>query len=379
MRKKILVLGAGLVGGPIAMDLAKDNDFEVSVADIDARRLEELSGKGINTLELDVTNKTLLTEVLSGYRIVVNATPGFIGFEVLKTCINQGKEIVDIAFYPENPFDLNQLALRKGARVICDMGVAPGMSNLLTGYASSKLKKTDTVKIFVGGLPKRRQLPWEYKAVFSPLDVIEEYTRPARMMQNGKIVVKDPLTEVELIDFDRPGTLEAFNSDGLRSLLYTMDARNMVEKTLRYPGYAEKIKLLAQNGFFGTEKIEVDGVRVAPMKLTAKLLFDQWKLNRGDEDITVMRIVVEGIDREEQPVRYVYDLYDEYDPEENIHSMARTTGYSAAMAVRALAKNLVQKNGIIVPEQLGSTEALVRFILNGLEMRGIHYTETVKH
>ncbi len=377
MKKKILVLGAGLVGGPIALDLAADEIFEVTVADLNKNRLALLSDKGMDTLQLDAADAQGLSDVLKDYRIVVNATPGFIGFRVLRNCIEAGKDVIDIAFYPENPFDLNEPATEKGVKVICDMGVAPGMSNLLTGYAASKLSKTDTVKIYVGGLPKIRQLPWEYKAVFSPADVIEEYTRPARVVENGHIVVKEPLTEIELLDFERPGTLEAFNSDGLRSLLFTIKAENMVEKTLRYPGYTEKIKLLAQNGFLSNEKLDVNGIPIAPIDLTAKLLFDQWKLKPGEEDITVMRIEVSGTDNHGHKKQYIYDLYDEYDLSQGVHSMARTTGYSASMAVRALAANLIKPSGIIVPEQLGEDDEVVSFILNGLKQRGITYEETI--
>jgi len=262
-------------------------------------------------------------------------------------------------------------------RVIADMGVAPGMSNLLTGYAASLLDKVDNVEIYVGGLPKLRVQPWEFKAVFSPTDVIEEYTRPARMVEHGKIVTKPALTEIELMDFDRVGTLENFNSDGLRSLMFTIEADHMKEKTLRYPGYAEKVKLFSDNGFFNPQKIDVKGRMVSPLELTSKLLFDKWKLGEDEVDITVMRISVEGLS-EGRKMRYTYDLYDERDPETGVHSMARTTGYAATMAVRLLAEGFYRETGITVPEMLGKNKDLVLFMLNGLKDRNIIYNEKVE-
>ena len=294
MRKKVLVLGAGLVGLPMALDLAMGEEFDVSVADIDNSRFEYLESKNIKTIKEDLRNKASLQQLISGYDFILNAVPGFMGFSTLRTCIEEGKNTVDIAFFPEDVYELNDLALQNNVIVISDIGVAPGMSNLLTGYAAQKLDQVDDVKIFVGGLPRIRTQPWEYKAVFSPTDIIEEYTRPARIVRNGEIVTIDPLTEIEHLEFDGVGTLEAFNSDGLRSLLFNIKATNMVEKTLRYPGYANKIKFLSDNGFFDSNPLKIGDNNVSPLDVTSAILFDSWKLHEKEEDLTVMRITVSG-------------------------------------------------------------------------------------
>jgi len=376
-KTKILVLGAGLVGGPISLDLAKDDALKVTLADINKESLNCVNDGRIIKIQADLNNADELDVLAGDHDLIVNAVPGFMGFKTLKRCIEAGKNIIDIAFYPEDVFQLTDLAKDKGVTVIADMGVAPGMSNLLVGYASSKLDKVDNVEIFVGGIPKVRQQPWEYKAVFSPVDVLEEYTRTARVVENGKIVSKMPLTEIELLEFENIGTLEAFNSDGLRSLLFTIDAPNMKEKTLRYPGYANKIKLLADNGFFSTEEVDLKGKKVKPLDLTSAILFKKWKLNKGEIDITVMRIIVEG-EKGEVKTRYQYDLYDEYDPETGIHSMARTTGYAASMAVRLVAGEFFNTPGITVPEMLGKNESHVLFMLEGLKSRNINYHERIE-
>jgi saccharopine dehydrogenase-like NADP-dependent oxidoreductase len=372
MAKKIIVLGAGLVGYPMALDLSTDNEFDVTIADINEKRLKEIATDNIATIKADLRNNESLIKLIEPFDFVIVAVPGFMGYECLRTCIIAGKDIIDIAFYPEDVFGLSELAEEYKVRVISDMGVAPGMSNLLTGYAASKLDSVHNVDICVGGLPKIRTKPWEYKAVFSPSDVIEEYTRPARIIRNGEIVTVPPLTEIEHLDFDNVGTLEAFNSDGLRSLLFTVKAVNMSEKTLRYPGYAEKVQLLSDNGFFNTEKVEVDGCMISPLDLTSKLLFDSWKLGDSEHDITVMRIIVEG-EKDGKIKRFTFDLYDEYCAKSGIHSMARTTGYSATTALRLLAYDKYMKTGISVGEIMGKDDAVVEFMLNGLADRGIKY------
>lgn len=377
MKKKILVLGGGLVGKPMALDLANDANLMVSLADISKANLNTITDDRIHKIQVDVSKQEELKALITDYDLIINAVPGFMGFSTLKTCIEQSKDVVDIAFYPEDVFDLKELAIEKNVRVIADMGVAPGMSNLLVGYVAAKLDSVKNVEIYVGGLPKVRVKPWEYKAVFSPTDVIEEYTRPARLVENRKIVIRPALTEIELMDFAGVGTLESFNSDGLRSLMFTVDAENMKEKTLRYPGYAEKIKLLADNGFFKPEKVEVEGKMVSPLELTSKLLFDKWKLGDDEVDLTVMKIMVEGR-KKHNYLRYTYDLYDEKDTVSGIHSMARTTGYSATMAARLLLNDFYREKGITVPEMLGKNENNVLFMLSGLKDRNIIYHETVE-
>jgi len=373
----IVVLGAGLVGKPIAFDLAKDVNCSVTLVDINPPSQEIADQYGIEMLQADLRQKSQVSAAVNVADFVINAVPGFMGFDCLKQVIEAGKDAVDIAFYPENPMDLDELAKKQEVRVICDMGVAPGMSHLLVGHFANQLDHVERADIFVGGLPKIRTQPWEYKAVFSPVDVLEEYMRPARLVEHGQMVIKPALTEVENLEFDGLGTLEAFNSDGLRSLVYTLKADVMREKTLRYPGYTAKVKLLADVGFFNPVKMRVGGVEVSPLSLTSQLLFDQWKLHKGEEDMTIMRIVVEG---SMNGVRhqFVCDLHDEYDPISNVHSMARTTGYAASVALRWLMSSETLKKGVTLPEKLALEDGSVDYILAGLAERNVNYKFTHK-
>jgi len=370
---KIIVLGAGLVGGPMAKDLAKDQDFKVTVADYQSLNLDRL-GKDFEGTRItaDLSDTGSLKKLIQDQDIVLSAVPGYLGFETLKTVIEAGKNVVDIAFSPEDIFDLDDRAKKRGVIAIVDMGVAPGMSNLLTGYGDSLLDETSCVTIYVGGLPKVRELPWEYKAVFSPVDVIEEYTRPARFVVNGHIVIKPALSDPELIDFPKIGTLEAFNSDGLRTLMSTIHAPEMIEKTLRYAGHIDKIKLLRDTGLFSYDPIEMNGSAVRPIDLTTRLLFPQWKMKEGEEDLTIMQVIVEGL-KDNTLVRYSWDLYDTYDPVSGVHSMARTTGYTATMAVRMIAHRLYREKGISPPEYIGKNPLCAEYILEGLRERGVVY------
>ena len=374
----IVILGAGRVGGAMAIDLAKDKRFHVLVADRDERSLEALrTGYGIPGERIDVSLESTVRRVVAKADFVISAVPGFLGFQTLKVVLESGKNVVDIAFFPEDPFALDELARAKKVTAIVDCGVAPGMSNLLVGHVAAGLQRTDRVRIYVGGLPSVRQWPYEYKAGFSPIDVIEEYTRPARLVRGGKVEVCPALSELELIDFPNLGTLEAFVTDGLRTLARTIDAPDMIEKTMRYPGHAERMRMLRETGFFSDTPIDIDGVSVRPIDVATRLLFPMWQMGEGDEDITIMRIVVDGRGAAGN-VRTTYDLVDRFDRVTGTSAMARTTGYTATTAVRMLAAGLWTEPGVVAPERLGQNAACTDFILAGLRERGIVYRKSVE-
>jgi len=375
---RISILGAGLVGGAMARDLADEKNCNVTVADVNPESLKKLEDDArLRLVRADLSKTSEIKRLAAKSDFLIGALPGFMGFRTLKILIEAGKNVVDISFFPENPFELNGLAKRRNATAIVDAGVAPGMSNMLTAHAASLLDETQTCLCYVGGLPKVRTWPYEYKIVFSAMDVIEEYTRPARYIENGRPVVKPALSEPELLDFPGVGTLEAFNTDGLRTLATTLRAPNMKEKTMRYPGHIEKMRVLRDTGFFEKKPIEVRGVKVRPIDLTAKLMFPLWKLGENEEDFTVMRVIVEGL-RSKKRVRYTYDLLDNYDTATRTTSMARTTGYTCTVAVRMLARGLFKRKGICPLEYVGRSGQAYQFMMRGLKDRNIHVQETVE-
>ncbi len=372
----IIVLGAGMVGSAIAIDLSTQH--KVTLTDLNSERLNQVKSKCpvLSILQIDVRDKVKFHSVLNDFDLVVCAVPGFLGYETLRQVIEAGKNVVDISFFPENSLDLNHLAKAKGVTAIVDCGVAPGMDNIILGYYNEKLKLTD-FECLVGGLPKNKIWPFNYKAPFSPIDVIEEYIRPARYVENGNIIVREPLTDCELIEFDEVGTLEAFNSDGLRSILFTMPhILNMKEKTLRYPGHAEYVSILKSTGFFDKKKIMVNGVEVSPLEVTSKILIDDWKLGENEEELTVMRVTLKGENSSGEIEKIEYNLYDEYNTVTQTSSMARTTGYTATAVANMFLEGLFNEKGVFPPELIGKNEVCFNYIMNYLKERKIYYVKT---
>jgi len=365
-----------MVGSAIAIDLCKNH--QVTLADLNPKVLEKVKQKcnALQTLPLNVTQKETLQNAIKAFDLVVCAVPGFLGYATLKAIIETGLNVVDISFFPENALELNNLAKTKNVTAIVDCGVAPGMGNVILGRYNQLLKLTH-FECLVGGLPKVKKWPFNYKAPFSPIDVIEEYTRKARYIENGKLVIREPLTDCEYVEFENVGTLESFNSDGLRSLIYTMPhIKNMKEKTLRYPGHVEYIEVLKQSGFFSEEKIKVNGTEISPLDFTSKILFNEWKLGETEAEITVMRIYLKGENQDGKTEEIIYSLHDEYSEETKTSSMARTTGYTATAAAHLVLNGMFQEKGIFPPELVGKHEICFDYFLEHLKTRNVIYKKT---
>jgi lysine 6-dehydrogenase len=371
--KKILVLGGGMVGSAIASDLC--NEFDVTVADINTKRLKYLKSLyPFKTVVNDLSKDGKISELVKDYRLVISAVPGKIGFETLQAIISAGVDVVDISFFERDPFELTELAKDMSVTAILDCGIAPGLSNIILGY-HNELMEVESYECYVGGLPYKRKWPFEYKAFFSPGDVIQEYIRPARYVSNGKIVTVEALSDPELIEFDEVGTLEAFNTDGLRTLIKTMEIPNMIEKTMRYPGHKELMKVFRDSGFFSDEEIMINEHAIRPIDLTSKLLFKHWKPQKDEDEFTIMKLVIKGKEADKTK-EYVYEIFDRFDRETGISSMARTTGYTCTAVARLLLEGNMKNKGISPPEYIGAIPSYNDRILNMLRQKNINIRVT---
>ena len=371
---KIVVLGAGMVGKAIAIDLSKNHD--VTSADIDERSLQYLrENYKIKTQPVNLMQEEMISKLVAGFDLVISAVPGFMGYDVVRSVIEAGKNIVDISFMPEDYMDLNTLAASKGVTAVTDCGVAPGMPNLIAGYLN-EIMEIESLEYVVGGLPKVKIYPFYYKAPFSPIDVIEEYTRAARFVEKGQQMIKPAMSEPELLHFQKVGTLEAFYTDGLRSLLRNLPhIPNMKEKTLRYPGHIHLIQALKTAGFFDKDPITINNTAIRPIDFTSKVLINDWKLEPEEPDFTVMRITVKGV-LDSKPKTIQYELYDEYDNKEKISSMARTTGFTATAHAELILQGRFSAKGVYPLELIGMDADSYEFVMEYLEERGVNYQKT---
>ena len=353
----VLVIGGGMIGSLIAEELSYD--YNVSVLDNNNERLDNIKTRNqkIQCINLDIRKGDVIP-LIRNKDLTINCLPGFMGFEMLEKIIESKVSCVDISFMPENIMDLSEMAMNNGCIVIPDAGVAPGLSNLISGnlVANNDIRE---IQIMVGGLPKEKIPPWNYKAPFSPIDVIEEYTREARKRVNGKQEIKPALSEKFLLDVEGIGELEAFLTDGLRTLMddkgILSDVPNLAEYTIRYPGHCDLVKKMFKEGKFSESNIDA----------TCKELFELWKLNEDEEEFTFMLIIATKNDGKE----ISYTVFDEYTNGRS--SMSRTTGLTACALARIVLEDRIEGNGVIPPENIGTERRLYDFVLKYLKEKGI--------
>lgn len=368
---KIIVFGAGLIGRAIALDLASEH--QITCVDLNKNALAKLKKQNseVNTVNYDLSKENNYSELVKNFDLVISAMPGYLGFNTLKKILLAGKNVVDASSFPENCFDLDHLAKKNEVFAVVDCGLAPGMDNIILGHLDTKME-VNKFECLVGGLPVKRHWPFNFRSLFSPIDVLQEYTGPARYVENGEVVEREALSDCELMEIKRVGTLEAFNTDGLRTLIKTMDhIPYMKEKTLRYPGHCEYIQVLKASGFFSSEPLELNGIEFSPIEVSARILEENWKLASNEEEFTVVRTTIEG-DENGKKRRYIYRMLDKTDRQSEISSMARSNGYTATAVTNFVLQNKLQA-GICAPETLGAIDGAFKFILAYLEQRDIHY------
>lgn len=352
---RVLVLGAGNVGRAIAYDLT--SNFEVWVGDKSEERLENIK-EFATPLKVDASDFDELLGVMEKFDLIVDALPGRLGFKAIKAAIEAKRDIVDVSFMPEDPWQLSKEAEKAGVSVVVDAGFAPGLSHILLGRIYQELDKLEEGIIRVGGLPKEPRPPLYYKITWSPYDLIEEYTRKARMIRDGMLVEVDPLEEIGEVVLDH-FEFEEFPSDGLRTALRSIKATTLEERTLRWKGHLEKMKLLRELGFFRRENIDFT------LRVIAPLMMYEGK------DFSIMQVYGRG-KREGSIEEIEYIMYDEA---REFSSMARVTGFTAAAIVRLAAEKECTV-GVVPPELIGMRKDAFEFVIGELKKRGIKFEES---
>ena len=382
---RILILGLGLMGPTIAKDCAEADDVtKVTGCDIDQARLDEVY-KYVDNPKFDVEVLSVLdhhkmVSKMKGYDLVIHGTVSRFSMNALKAAIEAKVNIVDLAGggYPQEG-EIYDEVMKAGITAIPGCGIDPGLIDVLSGQAIKSLDQADSVMFACGGLPKDPEPPLDYKIVFGGTRMP---VRPGLvpMIEDGKQVQMDRYSEVETINVDGLKPMEAF-TDGYPSSLLKLCVEKGVKsfrgKTIRYGGFVEKIQFLDDLGLISDEPVDYEGHEVIPRELFHKIIYPLIKFDTdaGDRDLTVLLIKVEGV-KDGNATTVSYDMVDFYDEKKGITSMAKTTGYSAAIMARMLGRGAVKEKGIQWPVRVIHGD-LIEELLSELRKRGVEITETV--
>ena len=336
---RMCVLGGGLVGSFVGSTL-HERGHDVRV--VDAEPVLAIS-PDIECLNSRVNADNLL-DFVDGFNVTINCLPGRIGHSIRRHLLSiEGMRIADLAFTAEDPRSLHDLAMKNNASLIYDVGITPGLSNALLKAAESEMGTLQSGKIWVGGNPQEPDDEWSYMAPFSPSDVIEEYTRPARIRRNGQNVSEPALSERHLISVPGYGQMEAFLTDGVRSLLDTIDSHELLEYTVRWPGHIDR--------YLSREYSEDD-------------LIEAWKFDSNRPEFTWLSVLVTNGQQSRK-----WDVIDE--GQDGCSSMARTTGLVTVEVAEMLADGTLSDTGVMPPEVLGTDSKLVHRLIAAMRKAGV--------
>ena len=366
---KVLVLGGGAQGSAAAFDLVQRDQVErVIVADRvvghPAPFLKPHVGTRLEIRALDARDPLQVRAAMRHVDSVLCALPYTFNLQMAELAVEAGAHYCDLGGNTEiveRQRKLDAQALSAGVSVIPDCGVAPGMVNVLAQSGIDALDRVSSVRMFVGGLPQRPEPPLNYQIVYSMQGVLDYYTTPSVVLENGEIAMREALSDVEEVRFPEPvGRLEAFHTAGGASTMpyrYRGEIPRFEDKTLRYPGHAHIMRAIRDLGMFEKERIRVGECEVSPRDVFIQVVSPRL---RGDHspDLVALRVEVSG---EKGGARKIirYDLLDRYDEEHGITAMMRTTGYSLAVTTLMQADGRVRQLGVRTPDQVIPADAYI--------------------
>lgn len=381
---KVVVLGAGLMGKEAARDLVKSKNVEkVFLADVQVEQVkafkEKIQSDKIEAVRLDANDDAQLKDVMSKGDVVINALFYTFNEKVARTAVEVGVHSVDLGGHiggaTDAVLELADEAKAKGVTLIPDLGVAPGMINILSGYGASKLDEVKSIKLYVGGIPVDPEGPLKYNIVFSLDGVMDHYTDSSHVVRNGELLEVPSLSEIEPIHFDEFGELEAFHTSGGTSTLTKTfpNVETLEYKTIRYPGHAEKFKVLVDLGLTKKETmVEVDGKTISTREVLKAALTPGLLL--GDkQDAVLLRVIVSG-EKDGQLATYSYELVTKKDMTDQVTAMARATANTISIVAQMIGNGEITKRGVYAPEQIVPGDTYI----SELKKRGVQIQESIQ-
>jgi lysine 6-dehydrogenase len=377
------ILGSGMQGTAAAYDLARYGDAarilmgdrDRDVARRNADRVNALVGQAVcEPYEVDALNEQALRTFLEPVDVVLSCVPYWMHPLIAPIAINTATSMVDMG--GDTEVTLKTLVLDDAAKaakvsVVPDTGLAPGLVNSLATHLMSQFDEVLDVRLYCGGLPQHPKPPFNYKLVFNIEGLVAEYTDPAFAIRDYKIVRPEPLTDVEKLEWEGLGEMEAFVTSGGTStapLTFEGKVRTYEYKTIRFPGHCERMRLFADFGFWDVNPIEVDGCKVRPREVFHKLMAERLR-DDEDQDQVLVRATVTGKTAGNEVEKRI-QIHDFQDPETGFSAMERMTGFPTSIIAIEIAKGNVESGCIRYELAVPGTT-----VVEELKRRGIRIEE----
>lgn len=360
MKPKVYLVGAGKMGTAIAYDLLKFGDiasitfldqFYANVNSVLTHLKPHNQEKNIPLHSVPIWQGQDFFSVLRNLTsndIIISAADYSINEILTRNAINCGCAYVDLGGNNDvvkRQFEMHDEAVKHGARIIPDCGLAPGMAGLIAAHGIKQFDEHPLdVRIYVGGLPLAPTTPLKYSLGFSVKGLINEYIEPCTIIRDSKIIAIDSLTEIESIKICDIWLEAAHTSGGLSTLSDTFKdvCKSLEYKTLRYIGHFELINMFKNLGFLTRHR------SIFERELKKYLPHNEY-------DMIALSIQISNLNK-----KIIYTMLDIYDTKLNHSAMARTTGYSASIVAQMLLDKTISQTGVLRGEQVVPTDKLIK-------------------
>jgi lysine 6-dehydrogenase len=376
---RFLVLGAGLQGSACAYDLLQQDDVEtVTLADLHPERAADFvpDDPRLTKIAANFRDDAAVRGLMTGHDVVLSAAPYYFNGDLAQAAAESGCHFGDLGGNTEivqRQLAMADLARSNDCMLVPDLGLAPGMINILGVEAVRRLDRADSLMMYVGGLPQHPQPPLNYQVVYSLEGMIDYVTTGSKIIRDGRIQDIGALTEIEHLEFDGIGTLEAFHTAGGASTLpeeYAGQLKELAYKTLRYPGHAELLGAIRALGLLDTDPVNVKGTEVIPREAFIAIVSPA--LTKPEEpDLVALRVVASG-EKDGEAATLSFEVVDRANPATGISAMERTTGFTLSIAGLFLGRGVIEERGAAASHRTIPYDPYVA----ELERRGIHVRTT---
>jgi lysine 6-dehydrogenase len=364
---RVLLLGVGMQGKAALHDLAHSPGVaEVIAADWDREALQahvrqHPYGDRVRCECVDGREVESIRRLMAqGPDVVIDLMPVRFHDNVVTVAVEHGVHLVNASYATPLMSALSTKAASRGATVLPEFGMDPGMDLVLLGEAIRSLDRVEEIVTYGAGFPEPRAADnlLQYKVTWTFEGVLRSYRRAGRVIRGGQVI---DIKETEMfnpehiheVELEGLGRLEAFpNGDALKYAgllgIPIAQLRELGRYVLRWPGHSALWKTLVELKFLDDDPVVVDGVAVDRRRFLAALIEPQIQYAEDERDVVVVRIDVQG-KKGGAAKRVIHQVIDFRDLETGFTAMSRTVGYTASIGAQMIGMGQIAKRGLLSP------------------------------
>jgi saccharopine dehydrogenase-like NADP-dependent oxidoreductase len=361
---RILVLGTGMQGKAAIHDLANSPDVtHIVAADQDIEELEAslavLKSKKIRAVKIDATDEDQVKELFADVQATIVLLPPEFRFPMARLAVESGVHVIDASYALPEYKQLEAQARSRQVVILPECGLDPGIDLVVVGRALKMFDEIHTLNAYGAGVPEpaASNNPLKYKISWTLAGVLRSYTRPARLVREGRIVeipgdqIFSPVY-AQRVTVDGLGELEAYpNGDAVKFLKLAgiLDTvQNAGRYSMRWPGQSAFWGTMAGLGLLSDTLVQSGKTFLSPRDFLHDVLEPQLHYASQERDVAIVLVEVEGL-KNGAKRREICRVLDYRDLETGFYAMQRTVGFTASIAAQMILRGEITGSGLLSP------------------------------